>query len=115
MNGRVLVIALAASALLACGSARRSATVQATSAQIVTPEQQRGELVFMRNCNQCHPLGEGGLGPPINNKDLPGVAIKAKVRTGLGLDMPSFSSREISDLELDDLVAYMKALRRNHH
>jgi hypothetical protein len=29
--------------------------------------------------------------------------------------MPTFSSREISDLELDDLVAYMKALRRNHH
>lgn len=115
MSGRILATALAAAALLACGSARRSATVQATSAQIVTPQQQRGELVFMRNCNQCHPMGEGGLGPPINNKDFPGVAIKAKVRTGLGLDMPKFSSNEISDVELDDLVAYMKALRANHH
>jgi len=112
---RLLASALMATALAACGSARRSETVQATAAQIVTPQQQRGELVFMRNCNQCHPLGEGGLGPPINNKDLPGVAIKVKVRTGLGLDMPKFSSNEISDLELDDLVAYMKALRRNRH
>ncbi len=110
MSGRILLLSF----LFACGSARRSEKVQPTAAQIVTPQQQRGELVFMRNCNQCHPLGEGGLGPPINNKSFPGFAIKAKVRTGLGLDMPSFSSREISDLELDDLVAYMKALRRNH-
>lgn len=114
MSARGLMVVLAAAGLLACGSARRSETVQATAAQIVTPAQQRGELVFMRNCNQCHPLGEGGLGPPINNKAFPGFAIKAKVRTGLGLDMPKFSSDEISDLELDDLVAYMKALRRNH-
>ncbi len=115
MNARVILAPLALAPLLACGSARRSETVQATAAQIVTPQQVRGELVFMRNCNQCHPLGEGGLGPPINNKDLPGFALKAKVRTGLGLDMPHFSTNEISDLELDDLVDYMKALRRNHH
>ncbi len=102
-------------ALAACGSARRSETVQATAAQIVTPQQARGEVVFMHECNQCHPLGEGGLGPPINNKDLPAFAIKAKVRTGLGLDMPHFAHDEIPDADLDDLVEYMKALRKNHH
>jgi len=68
----------------------------------------------MKNCNQCHPLGEGGLGPPINNKPFPAVMLDAKVRTGLGGDMPSFSEKDISPKELDQLVAYLEALRSNH-
>jgi hypothetical protein len=36
---------------------------------------------------------------------------EVQVRHGLGT-MPAFSEREISDGELDDLVAYVKALRK---
>jgi mono/diheme cytochrome c family protein len=72
----------------------------------------RGQQVFMRECHQCHPGGEGGLGPAINNKPLPGFLIKLQVRNGLGA-MPAFSQNEISPEDLDHLVDYLKALR-NH-
>lgn len=71
---------------------------------------QRGELVFMRHCYQCHPGGEAGVGPAINNKPLPGFLIKFQVREGFGA-MPAFSQHDISSEELDDLIAYLKALR----
>jgi mono/diheme cytochrome c family protein len=105
---------IAALVLAACGgSARRTETVQGRGASLTTTEQVAGERVFMKNCNQCHPLGEGGLGPPINNKPFPNAMIKAKVRTGLGGDMPSFSEQDVSSKELDQLVAYLEALRSN--
>ena len=109
-------LVLVAVALTACGgSTRRSETIQGQAAPIVSKDQIAGQRVFMKNCNQCHPLGEGGLGPPINNKPFPAAMIEAKVRTGLGGDMPPFSDKEISSRELDQLVAYLEALRSNHH
>lgn len=66
----------------------------------------------MKKCKQRHPLGDAGLGPAINNKPLPGFMIKSQVRLGAGA-MPSFSKEEINGEELDDLVEYLKALRRH--
>jgi mono/diheme cytochrome c family protein len=75
------------------------------------PAVARGHQVFMANCHSCHPGGEAGLAPAINNKPLPGFMIKTQVRLGVGA-MPRFSSDEISAEQLDDLVTYLKALRR---
>ena len=72
----------------------------------------RGQQVFMANCHACHPGGEAGLAPAINDKPLPGFMIKTQVRLGVGA-MPRFSRDEISAEQLDDLVAYLKALRRH--
>lgn len=71
-----------------------------------------GQKVFMRECHQCHPGGEAGLGPAINNKPLPGFMIRLQVRHGIGA-MPAFSQSEISPKELDELVEFLKALRRH--
>lgn len=107
---------LAAAALLllgaaACGTARFQEPLR-PPVVLNDPEEQRGQVVFMRNCNPCHPQGEGGLGPALNNKRVPGAAIKYQVRHGLG-DMPSFSDKTLSDDQLDDLVDYMMAVRGN--
>lgn len=75
-----------------------------------TPALLRGEQAFAANCDACHPHGEGGLGPALNDKPLPGFMMKLQIRAGLGA-MPSFSEDEISAGELDDIVAYVKALR----
>ena len=108
MRAAPLLLALA---LAGCGSARRGEPYTAAPA---TPSDARlalGERVFDLNCSQCHPGGEGGLGPAINNKPLPGWLMKIQVRAGLG-KMPAFSSEEISGEELDALVRYLGWLRR---
>ena len=112
MKRSTIAVALALAASACGGSARRSETVQGRAPSL-SGNEVAGQWVFMKNCNQCHPLGEGGLGPPINNKPFPAVMLKAKVRTGLGGDMPSFSEREVSSRELDQLVAYLEVLRSN--
>ncbi len=100
---------LAALTLPACGSARRDEPVAAPVK--LTAAEQHGERVFMRECHRCHPEGEAGLGPAINNKPLPPAMIRFQVRKGAGA-MPGFPDSVISDQELDALVVYLEALRR---
>lgn len=71
-----------------------------------------GRQVFMTHCHQCHPGGEAGLGPALNNKLLPAFVIRTQVRQGYGA-MPAFCRNEISEAELESLIAYLKALRRH--
>jgi len=75
---------------------------------------QHGKVIFARKCNSCHPGGEGGIGPGLNDKPLPVFAMKLQVRTGLvGFKiMPSFDQHQIPSEDLDDLMTYIKALRR---
>ena len=105
------VIALSALALLAgCATARRGEPLRGPMS--LNAKQARGEATFKHICNGCHPGGEGGLGPGLNNKPAPGFLIKFQVRHGLGA-MPSFPKERISDEQLDDLVSYMMRVR--HH
>lgn len=110
-SARLLCAALLSLPMLAsCGSARRSVPV--TGPMVITdPQVALGERVFMAECSRCHPRGEAGLAPGINNKPLPGFLIKFQVRNGIGA-MPAFSEEEISDAEVDAIVAYLKHMRR---
>lgn len=109
MSPRLALLALA-TALAACGSARRGAPVTGPH-EPPTAEVALGERVFDTHCNGCHPGGEAGLGPALNDKPLPGWAIRFQVRHGLGA-MPGFPEEVISNEELDALVAYVRWLRR---
>lgn len=64
----------------------------------------------MKHCSQCHPGGEAGVGPAINDKPLPGFLIRFQVRQGLGA-MPAFSIERITDDQLTDVITYLQALR----
>src|SRR3546814_14577651 len=74
------------------------------------PQVALGERVFMRECSVCHPRGEAGLAPGINNKPLPEFLIKFQVRNGLGA-MLSFSEEHVSPEELDAIVEYLEHMR----
>lgn len=93
-----------------CGTARRGEPVF-TPVPLADQEIAKGEVVYMNYCQKCHPGGEAGLGPAINNKPLPGFMIKFQVRNGLGM-MPAFKEEVIPDEELDNMVAYLKTLRK---
>ena len=106
----VIVAGLAALLISACGSARRSEPIKGAVA-INDPKVARGRTLFMHKCNHCHPGGEAGLGPALNDKPLPEFLIKTQIRTGLGA-MPAFPPHEISDADAAAIIAYMKAIRR---
>ena len=103
-------LAVALLAVSACGSARRSVPVAGPMA-IDDPQVALGERVFMRECSVCHPRGEAGLAPGINNKPIPEFLIKFQVRNGLGA-MPSFSKEQVTPEELDAIVEYLEHMRR---
>lgn len=104
-------VALALGFTLACGSARKVPPV-ASPVELASDRLVKGHHEFIEYCHQCHPHGESGLGPAINDKPLPGFLIRFQVRHGLGA-MPAFPEEVISDEELDAIVAYLKALRQN--
>ncbi len=108
-----LVIAagvLAAWILSGC-SGRRSEPLRG-ALDISDPKVLNGQTVFMKRCDKCHPGGDAGLGPSLNNKPLPGFMLAFQARHGLGA-MPSFADDALPKADLDDVVAYLKALRRN--
>lgn len=105
---RFLVLVLLA-VLAACGSPRRSEPIGGPL-PLATTQVRDGERVFMAHCYQCHPNGEAGLGPAINNKPLPAFLIRFQVRHGLGA-MPAFDESLLPDDDLDALLQYLHALK----
>ena len=97
--------------LQGCGSARRTEPI-AGPMSLASPDVTDGKKLFMKNCDQCHPRGESGLAPALNNKPHTSFLIKFQVRYGLGA-MPSFSKEDISDPELDKIVSYLQTLREH--
>ena len=98
-----------ASLPVGCSSARRGEPLLGPMA-IVSPEIKQGQKVFMKHCQQCHPGGEAGLGPALNDKPLPSFLMRLQVRQGFGA-MPAFSEQDISREDLDDVLAYLKELK----
>jgi mono/diheme cytochrome c family protein len=96
--------------LAGCHSIRRGEPIAGTF-RTDDPAVERGQLVFSKTCSACHPGGEGGLGPALNDKVFPRFLMKTQVRLGLGA-MPSFNHQRLSGEELDDLMKYVLAKRR---
>ncbi|MEX0744171.1 MAG: cytochrome c [Phycisphaeraceae bacterium] len=111
----LIVLLVAGAVLLAvgmapgCGSARRGTPV-AEPVRLAEADLIEGRQIFATHCYQCHPGGEAGLAPAINNKPLPGWLMRLQVRQGLGA-MPAFPEHEINDDELDHLIAYLNHLQ----
>src|SRR5215213_7588597 len=81
----VLVLILTTT-MAACGDST-SQTPGATA--IPTLEKPRGEALFMRYCNVCHPGGGRGSGPSLKSLPLTREDISAYIRHGKGR-MPGF-------------------------
>lgn len=104
-------LALSFAGVGACAGARRSEPF-APELQLSTAEEVRGEIVFAQQCAQCHPNGEAGLGPAINDRPVPRALIATQIRLGVGA-MPAFDEDTLSDDDVDAVTAYLVALRRS--
>jgi mono/diheme cytochrome c family protein len=110
-NHRIaLLLVITAVACLACGTARRRPPLGPAPA--LSEQAATGQVAFMEKCNRCHPGGEAGLGPALNDKPFPDFLKRFQVRKGLGT-MPHFSHEELSDPQLDAILEYLKALHQN--
>jgi mono/diheme cytochrome c family protein len=109
MRATVGLLALTTALALGCGPARRG--VPFGPPLRLTERQQQGQVLFMRECNGCHPGGAGGLGPGIANKPLPGLAMRTQIREGVGA-MPAFTKQMLSDADVDAIVDYLNALQK---
>jgi mono/diheme cytochrome c family protein len=107
----LILVAVGAAAAIGCQSARRGEPIVGPMA-VMDSKFIQGKKIFYERCYHCHPGGEGGLGPALNDKPVPGFLMKTQVRLGLGV-MPGFSKEDINPDELDALVAYLKKVRKH--
>lgn len=107
---RLLLAAALAALVASCSSARRGGPA-APDVEVDTRKELLGRRLFDENCHRCHPGGEAGLAPAINNKPLPAELIRRQIRHGHGA-MPGFTVEQMSEKELDALVEYVFTLRR---
>ena len=103
-------------AIIAFGIA---AALTAASAAAQTPAE-RGKQVYDKWCTPCHGAGEGkpgtisatalykGSKPAVLSErtDLTAAGIKTAVRSGVYI-MPRFRKTEVTDAELDGIIAYL--------
>lgn len=106
---KLSVIVLFALVVTACSARKGVPYTEPLPAE--SEEVQQGKVLFNQYCNTCHPNGTAGLGPALNDKPLPGFAIRYQIRNGIGA-MPAFSEEIISDEESKKIVRYLKELRK---
>jgi mono/diheme cytochrome c family protein len=97
-------------------ASRTSQTTSASAppAALVERSDNRGQVLFGRYCDSCHPGGRAGIG-----SDLEGTQVKRQytsedkiiklVRSG-GFDMPAFSTGLLSDDDLTSIAGYVRNL-----
>jgi mono/diheme cytochrome c family protein len=103
----VLAVAVAGGMLASCATPRQSEP-RTGPFQPVNEQVARGETLFAQFCAKCHDSGHSGLAPGI--LPVPDFLIRFQVRHGLGV-MPAFRDNVLSDAQLDDLIAYVDAIR----
>jgi mono/diheme cytochrome c family protein len=110
-RSRALVLIAAALTLSACGSPRHGIPLEGPL-PLTTASLERGKALYDVYCYKCHSAGEGGLAPALNNKPLPKSLIELQIRHGFGV-MPSFSEKQLSNRDVEDIANYLVALRRH--
>jgi mono/diheme cytochrome c family protein len=108
----VLILVGVSCGLLFSACVARKTEPLAPPLNLSDPKVAHGQKVFFQHCHQCHPHGQGGLGPAIVNKPLPEFLMKFQVRHGLGT-IPNFGADKIPPADLEALMEYIKAVRGN--
>ncbi len=72
----------------------------------------KGKQVYIKDgCYSCHGYdGHGGVAPKLAPRPIPAVAFIAIVRHPPPSAMPTYTVKVLSDAELNDIWAYLKAI-----
>jgi hypothetical protein len=77
------------------------------------PTELDGATLFTKfECSRCHgPVGEGNIGPALNQAELPSAELVEIIRNGKGI-MKGYRSDVMSDEEMDAVIPYVQAIGR---
>ena len=105
-------LVLSAMLLTACGGgmASRGEVPAVYTGPIMSTDAQSGQLVYEQHCNGCHPGGDEGFGPAVAGIGADPGTMRQQIREGSGR-MPGFDASEISAEALEQLLAYLVAVR----
>lgn len=103
--GFIITLITVPAFLAACDSAGPQA--QETATQL-----DRGDMVFARYCNVCHPGGRAGSGPALVSlmPRLSDAQIEQVVRHGKNR-MPGYKETDISADDLAGLILYLRSMK----
>ncbi|MBI2862878.1 MAG: cupredoxin domain-containing protein [Chloroflexi bacterium] len=114
MFGQLIVEPTAGTAPASPPIAEPSASATPTSQRPATPASDPllGKTVFANNCAACHGVNaEGGVGPNLKERKPAIAVLKQTVRSGsANRIMPPFTASQVSDVDLDNLVAYLLSI-----
>ena len=99
--------------LAACGAQQRGEP-NGPPVAAATADEPHGRGLFQKLCYKCHPGGAAGLGPALNNKPLPELAVRTQIRKGVGA-MPSFGSELLGDADVEAIARFVHELRSAPH
>lgn len=111
-----MLVGVVGGALVGCGGgAAEGAGASEAAAQYEGPVQStdtaRGEQLFTDVCGACHM--EGGSGPDLSTDPHPVAQIRMTVREGSGT-MPPLGAGQVSDHDLEAILAYMTSIQAAH-
>ena len=104
-----LATAIAAAVGLASCGEQAQPTTNATS--VANATKSRGEIVFAKYCNSCHPGGGRGAGPSLVQAGISETEFDEYVRKGKNR-MPAFNEGLISNDDLDEMYSYISGLAK---
>jgi mono/diheme cytochrome c family protein len=76
---------------------------------ITSTEIDAGKAIFETHCEDCHPGGEEDVGPSLIADPHSPARLRQQIREGSGKMRP-FSSKRISDGDLESLLAYLQSI-----
>jgi cytochrome c5 len=79
----------------------------------MTRREYSGMHLFMVHCNKCHPGGDAGVGPSLNDKAIPDFLVHFQIRQGLG-DMPAFKEEDLSKEDVKKIVLFVRQMREEY-
>lgn len=79
----------------------------------MTRREYSGMHLFMVHCNKCHPGGDAGVGPSLNDKAIPDFLVHFQIRQGFG-DMPAFKEEELSKDDVKKIVLFVQQMREEY-
>jgi mono/diheme cytochrome c family protein len=92
------------------GSGNTSSASATNTPTALPPALVRGEELFARYCQVCHPGGQQGVGARLIGIPLTDDQIKTVVRHGQK-NMPAFTAETVPDEDLQSLVDYIRSLK----